>query len=230
MTAGSRAGSPAPLDGAGCFVAWHHFSRRGQLLSHDLGLELHLVTRLRRSRRLALLRYLLQARRTLQLLEARRPRVVFVQEPPVFAVLAVSRYVARRGARMVIDAHTGAFLHPAWERWRPLQRRLARRAVATLVTNRHLAARVESWGGRALVVPDIPMAQPAAKAGEGGAGGYVVVVCSFSPDEPLAEVVAAARQTPEVEWHVTGRIDDAPPDLQRELPDNVKLTGFLADD
>jgi glycosyltransferase involved in cell wall biosynthesis len=57
----------------------------------------------------------------------------------------------------------------------------------------------------------------------------IVVINSFSPDEPLAEVLQAAATLPQVQFYVTGDPLRAPKTLFRQKPDNVQFTGFLPD-
>jgi glycosyltransferase involved in cell wall biosynthesis len=115
-------------------------------------------------------------------------------------------------------------MSPLWTRPQWLYRRLARRAMATIVTNEHFAGIIRSWGGRALVVQDIPAEFPE--------GDYhredaftVAVVNTFAEDEPLGEVLAAARDLEDVTFLVTGD----PQRVVAALPENVRFTGFLPD-
>ena len=56
-----------------------------------------------------------------------------------------------------MDAHSAAMLSRYWTRPRWIYRYLARSAAATIVTNEYFANTVRGYGGRALVIPDIPM-------------------------------------------------------------------------
>jgi glycosyltransferase involved in cell wall biosynthesis len=55
----------------------------------------------------------------------------------------------------------------------------------------------------------------------------MVVICSFSPDEPIAEVVQAAEMLPEIEFCVTGDYTRASGSLVEKITQNVVLTGYL---
>lgn len=170
------------------------------------------------------------ALRTIRLLMSRRPRVVFVQTPPTLAVWLVAAYARAAGAAFIIDAHSDAFQRSRWTRPRWLNRLVARRALATLVTDPHWAARLESDGATAMVIPDVPqVADTATDRDPLGPGFHVLVINTWASDEPLAEVLAAARQLPEVTLHVTGR-RDARFEALGSLPSNVRFTDFLSDD
>ena len=58
---------------------------------------------------------------------------------------------------------------------------------------------------------------------------WVLCPCSFNRDEPIEELIAAARLVPEVVFVITGKPSRAEGihDLSN-LPDNVVLSGFLA--
>ena len=60
-------------------------------------------------------------------------------------------------------------------------------------------------------------------------GFHAVFVCTYSVDEPIAEVLEAARRLPDVSFSFTGDPAYMSADLQRSLPANVRLTGFLPD-
>jgi glycosyltransferase involved in cell wall biosynthesis len=212
------------------FVSWIAHSRRSQLIADKFGMRLYLVHALKRRPWLAPLRYLLQSLQTLRLLFRDRPRVVFVQNPPIFAALMVYLYARLTGARYVIDAHTTALLAPVW-RWSwPLHGFLSRRAVTTLVTNEHLRRRVSGWGAPTFIVADIPAVFPPGRPYPVAAAFNVAVINTFAPDEPLAEVLQAAAALPDVRFYITGDPIRARKLLLREPPANVTFTGFLPDD
>jgi len=145
--------------------------------------------------------------------------------------LFVYLYCLFSGGHYVVDAHSAAMLRPVWTRPRWLYRFLARRAVATIVTNEHFAAQIESWGARALVLRDIPTKFPDSDPYPGLNGGFnVVVVSTFAGDEPLEEVFRAASALPEARFYVTGKKSQAGAGLLARAPENVHFTDFLPDE
>jgi glycosyltransferase involved in cell wall biosynthesis len=173
-------------------------------------------------------KYAAQWLETLRILRREQPDAVFVMTPPVFAALPAFWYARGRRASVVLDAHTAAFLHPRWRRFQWLQRALCRRAATTLVSNEHLAGIVQSAGGHATVVPDVPVVFPERGSFTRPAGFAVAVVCSFNYDEPVAAMFEAARSVPDVQFLVTGHPRHLDRSAAAKMPANVRLTGFLS--
>lgn len=196
-----------------------------------------------------MLRYLVSAIGTAWYLAVRRPLSVIVTNPPIFAAMACHAYARLARVPLVLDSHPGAFgrqgdrlagkvmwLH-AW---------LCRRSALTLVTSEEWGEQVGAWGGTALVLHEAP--QPASiAAGRDGAGAprrtaagasgvdpqpagsapVVLYAGRLGGDEPVAEVLAAARLLPEARFLVTGRRQDLPIELLEGVGPNVTLTGYL---
>lgn len=205
---------------------------RSKVLAQRLGIELHFIhTSLPRGAFYALIRYPIQAVMTLQLLLQRRPRVVFIQNPPPAAVVCVCFYCALAKAGYIIDAHSSAFSSQRWVTpplW--IKKLLARRAIATIVTNEHWKETVNQWGGQAIIIQDIPATFPA--EGEFPMRGKfnVAFVNTFSEDEPLENFLEAAFALPEVQFYVTGKIKAKDAALVSSAAPNVHFTNFLSDE
>lgn len=211
------------------FITWYPSCRRSDALAAALGGNSHLIHYFQfKQPRYAPLKYLLQSFATWRRLWSDRPDVVLVASPPVVAVVAVWLYCKLARKRFVIDAHTGVFDDPRWAWARPLSRRLARAALTTVVTNDHLAEAVAGWGGRSLVIGTVPVEFSCAAPAGLGAGDHVAVINTFSQDEPLAELIAAARELPQVSFHVTGNVKHAR-QLPAAAPANVRFTGWLSE-
>jgi glycosyltransferase involved in cell wall biosynthesis len=210
------------------FVVWspRYKGTRSAWLAAELGIRapLYFAPTTRRGMRAAPLKYPRQAIATLFALVRRRAAVVFVQSPPSFATWIAAAYAVMARAALVIDVHSDAFERTVWTRPGWLNATVMRRASVTIVTGSHWADRVTAIGGRAVVVPAIPtqllVGDPPPLA-----GFNVAVVLTWATDEPVEAVLEAARQCPDVTFHLTGR-----PKQQRygdQLPANVRLTGFL---
>lgn len=215
------------------FLVWapRHKGTRSAWLADSLGIEdlRYLSVTHERGIRAGLRKYPRQLVATLRALISRRPRVLFVQSPPSFAAWAAVAYGIATGAAVVVDAHSDAFERPIWTRPGWLTRLVARRATATIVTNEHWASRIRGWGGVALTVPSIPTTFESGTPPPLASGSNVAIVNTWAADEPLGAVLDAAVRLPDVTFHVTGRSDRVAT-LGRPVPDNVRFTGFLAED
>ncbi len=217
------------------FIAWVRYDRRPDLLAERFGTKPHYIVVGQQGKLWqAPLRYPIQAWKTWRLLRRERPDVVYVQNPPVFAVLVAYLYARLHGAQYVIDSHTSAFIAPRWRWALGLTRALARRALAMIVHNQSQARIVRQWGVRYVVIgflaghypPGSPY--PLKDSGAGTNGQFsVAVISTFELDEPLDVVFDAARQMPDVSFYVTGDPRRATPELLAQKPANCHLTGFV---
>ncbi|MEM7502616.1 MAG: glycosyltransferase [Pseudomonadota bacterium] len=215
-------------DGMRVFVSWEPSNSRSATLAEQFDAECWFIHYLSlKNPWLAPIKYVLQTIRTWYDLFRQRPSLVFVQNPPVFAPLAVWVYCALTNSRFIIDSHTGVFLERKWRWLSFVHAFVVRRAAVSIVTNEHLAAMVEAWGGNTFIFPDVPVEFPNAEYLDERSAHLVTVVNSFSYDEPLAEVLEAARALPQVEFAVTGDVERCPPELAEAAPENVRFTGFV---
>jgi glycosyltransferase involved in cell wall biosynthesis len=213
------------------FITWYPSCRRSDALAQALGGTSHLIHYLTFKKPLhAPIKYVLQAGDTIRRLRRERPRIVAVASPPVFAVLAVWAYCRLFSARYVIDAHTGVFDDSRWTWLLPLSRCLARQAAANIVTSSHLEAKVAAWGATAVVIGDVPVQFQASQPADLGQGAHIAVINTFSQDEPLDQVLAAAASLPEVTFHITGNPQHARNRYHAALPPNARFTGWLSDE
>jgi glycosyltransferase involved in cell wall biosynthesis len=217
------------------FVAWVRYDRRPDLLAQQFGTRPHYITVGQQGKLWqAPLRYPIQAWKTWRLLRRERPDVVYVQNPPIFAVLVAYLYARLHGAQYVIDSHTSAFITPRWRWSLGLLRVLARRALVMIVHNRSQARIVRDWGIRYVVIGflagDYPPGSPYPLEGNGDGASrrfHVAVVSTYEQDEPLDVVFEAARQMPDVSFYITGDSRRATPELLAQKPENCHLTGFV---
>ncbi len=208
-------------------VAWAPYSRRSEMFARELGGKLHCVHHLKfRSPMHAPFKYLMQAVHTLWVLARERPTAVHVQNPPFVCGLVVDLYCRISGARFITEFHSAAFGR-AWRWSLPIQKYLARRAAMNIVTSDHWARIVGSWGGRTVVMHDPFLDLPQGKVYRLGSGFNVAFIGTFAEDEPIDDVLSAARLVPDVHFYITGDLDKAPVGVAADAPDNVTFTGFL---
>ena len=207
-------------------IAWAPYSRRSEMFARELGGRLHCIHYLRfRSPLHAPVKYVIQAVRTLQVLFAERPRAVHVQSPPFVCGLVVHLYCLLSGARYVVEHHTASFGR-AWDWALPMQKFVARHAVANIVTAERWADLVRSWGAEALVMHDPFLDLPPGEPYPLHPGFNVAFIGTFAQDEPLDAVLEAASLMPDVGFWITGDTEQAPGTIAA-APANVTFTGFL---
>lgn len=211
-------------------ISWAPYSRMSQTFARELDCKLYCIHYLRfQSPPHAPLKYILQAFRTLYILFKERPRAVHVQTPPFVAGLVVDLFCRLTGAKFVLHYHSAAFLH-IWDWALPLQKYIARRATTNIVTNKHWAEVVNSWGGDTLVMVDPFLDLPPGESFHVKPGFNVAVVSTFAQDEPIDAVLQAALLLPGVHFYITGDTHKKPAAFFENAPTNVTFTGFLDPD
>jgi glycosyltransferase involved in cell wall biosynthesis len=208
-------------------------SHRSKHLGQHLGADVrHVYFTRKKGWLVAPVKYCCQAIMTLAFLGRHRYQLVFVQNPPVFAALSVYVYSLLARACFVIDSHTESLLASYWRWTLPLHRFLSRRAITTMVTNDYLQQMIASWRAHAFVLRDVPNTTSKRRHIQlHDAGLNVAVVSSASHDEPIDQVMEAARALPDVAFYVTGKCDaKSMQDRVERAPTNVHFTGYLPDE
>ena len=210
----------------GVFISWVKHHGRSAALADALGLECVFFNE--NSGKGGLLgRYLRQFVATTRTLKQQQGSVVAIMLPPLPVVLAI--FTARaKPTHIIADLHTGFFTDPKWSWAARLQLCLLRRSTA-IVTNSELAEICRNRNVRTVVLHDVL----AAPDGDENLPDAIVptptVVCplSYANDEPVDELIEAARLTPEINYILTG----APPVKVVDVaPSNVTFVGYLDHD
>lgn len=215
------------------FVSWGAVAGRAAEIADALGGESRCFFPKGTARRPSvLLRYLLSAAGTASYLWRKRPGVVVVTNPPVPAAWFTSLCARALGASVILDSHPGGFgaqgdRVSARLQW--VHRRLVRRAAGVIVSDEAWGERVRVWGGQPVVVHEAPTGC-GAPAPSPGPRLRLLVVGNFHRDEPIAEVLEAARRLPDCDFLVTGEPSRCPAELRASVPSNARLVGFLDPD
>jgi hypothetical protein len=213
------------------FIAWTPIVGRPEEIAAALGGEARCLYSIDSRRRAAIpLRYLVDSARTISYLARRRPHALIVANPPIFPALIALAYTRLAGVRLLLDSHPSSFGLAGDElsrRLLPLHAWVARRAATTLVSAPALADIVRGWGARADIVHEARPAWRVEPTHAPGPRPLILFACIFSGDEPVADVVEAARRVPNVDIHITGDLRRSPPGLREAAPPNVRFVGFL---
>jgi glycosyltransferase involved in cell wall biosynthesis len=216
------------------FIVWKAYQRRVDALKEYFKTDpvyIHFAweegSRLRKA-----LSYPLKFSRTLQILLARRPGLVFVQAPPTFAVYVTWLYGKLTGTDYVVDAHNTMIYDSFWYKL-PLAKYVLKKAKTVIVHNAYVAEKAQELriphtvlmcrppdiDPRQYTLPEIYRRRPARPR--------VVVPCSFDVDEPLDELQKATRMLPDVDFFVTWFRERLPANFVRGFGENTVFTGFL---
>jgi glycosyltransferase involved in cell wall biosynthesis len=210
------------------FISWFAFSSRNDNLAKYLNANLYHMGHYEKHRLVwAPLKYSIASFKTLFILAKEKPDVIFIQNPPIFAVLITWFYCIFNKSKYVVDTHSSAFTRRRWIFFQWLYRFLSKRALVNILHNEPLAHRVAGWQAPSITLTDPPPQSDTEHSFPYQQGFNVVFVCSYSEDEPVHEVVKAARSCPNINFFITGKIKHAPKELMRNLPKNIILTDFL---
>jgi hypothetical protein len=209
------------------YLAWAPYNRRAECFAKQLDAELCLISYFKyRSPKWVPIKYPLMAIKTLVVLSQKRPTIIFAMSPPLFCALFVFLWCLCFKSRFVIDAHTGSLISKPWIKLKGLHQFLCRRAIITIVTNPYLVQLVESWGSHSIAM-NPPIVFPERKTVKLRGNHNVLFVNSFASDEPLTEILEAAKVLPNVNFYITGDCSIAPKKLINQSLSNVIFTDFI---
>jgi hypothetical protein len=171
-------------------------------------------------------RYMRQFAQTWHALRSRpRDVTLIVMLPPIpalFAVLAASRKTNRR---IWVDLHTGVFEDPRWAwAFSITMRTIKKTCDGAIVTNQSLATRAKAAGAKDVVVLDDILSSAIPVDGVPGPNAPIVFPVTYANDEPILEILDAARLVPDIEFILTG---NAPREIRTLAPGNVRFTGYI---
>lgn len=223
---------PAGVSGF-IWITWEN-CRRTKELSAALGVPVYEI----RCGGPYVIRTTVQLVRTVAMLWQKRPPGVIVQNPSMVLAWVACVLKPLFRYRLVVDRHTALMCEipptrlPARGIVNYLNRYTARKADLTIVTNDYLKRLVEERGGRGFVLqdklPDLRSIEvrPSRLIGKHN----IAYICSFLRDEPVDEVLEAARQLDySTVIYVTGNGRKYLTRRQGEIPANVVFTGFLCE-
>lgn len=220
-------------------IAWTGFQRRQVSMAPAAGFDCIFMPIQAKGKLSKAMGYLRMLIKTVALLKAKRPSAVWIQLPQVPALWAALIYRAlfNSRAKIIADCHN-AQLRAPWSRF-PLALWSLKRSDIVLVHNAAMFAQAKAIGWpmeKVFILEDVPPAlssvAPSGLARQhiDAPKPWVVFPGSFAADEPIAEVMTAARLAPELSFIITGRPDRAAKnghDLS-DLPANLRLPGFLS--
>jgi hypothetical protein len=223
-------------ESSGLYFAWTAFQRRQVSMASYCDFQTVFMPVEKRTGRVAkALTYLRHSWTMLNMLRQQRPTVVWIQLPqiPLLWVALLYRAIFNRDAKIVADCHNAMF-RPPWSKV-PMGISLLSRCSFVLAHNTDVLETAVALGvprERLTVMEDPPASfPPTATLGINIAlpRPWFVFPASFAADEPIAELLAAAREAPEVSILITGNLKNCrEPHLVANAPANVRFLGYLS--
>lgn len=180
---------------------------------------------------LAPIKYLFMFLKTWRLLFREQPSVIYVINTPVFAPLCVYLYSLLTGTPFVMNVHERSFIGRKWGWAAPLQRFLAKRALANVLDHSGHNRIFESWGGKTIMLerPPFVLHQNGKSKPADPIPFTVTVINNLSGDEHLELVMEAAQYLPDTRFYILGDKSRASKNLLEQTPPNIIFTGYLLD-
>lgn len=211
------------------FISWANFQRRNISIAPYFGAECVFLGK-ERSRNIVL-HYLVMFFSTVRFLFVSKPDVIWVQVPPLPALSAVIFYklISFRTIFIIADCHN-SMLRPKWSTL-PTAIWHLNQCDLVLVHNSEQIPVISEMGVtvKSLVLEDSPAVMDAEFVRKAEALPRFIFPASFAEDEPIAELMAAAKTMPDCDFFITGNVARAHGrhDLS-DAPGNVYFTGFLS--
>jgi glycosyltransferase involved in cell wall biosynthesis len=211
------------------WIAWEK-QRRSTTLANLLGADLYQLE----SRKNILFRYLSLSIKTVKILQKKKYDFIFVQNPSLILsllIVCIKRFF--KNPTIVVDTHT---FYLKLNRFNSLilktiQKLIFENSDLVILTNIDLKKRYKKFfpKGKYFILPDkFPdFKKEKTKLSE---RINILYICTYAQDEPFMEVFKAARKTQNVTIYVTGNSKKMTKYQIESVPDNVILTGFLADE
>lgn len=212
----------------GIFISWEAHTR-SRSISKALNVELFEIVVSGNNIR----RYFISTIKTVLLVRKVDPSVIIIQNPSIVLAVIILLFFSRH-RKIIMDAHNAA-IYPLEGRHEILNRFawfLLRKSDLVIVTNDALHHKVNTIGATPFVLSDpIPTPPVTTEKTERKSSKKfeVVFICTWAPDEPYLEFLAAAKllTNEPIEIKITGR----PPEGIRtqSMPNNLELTGFVSE-
>jgi glycosyltransferase involved in cell wall biosynthesis len=215
------------------FIVWKEYQRRVEVLAPYLDLEIFYFhySWEEKSRIFKALSYFLKSIETLRCLIQKKPPLVFIQFPPTPLLYCVALYSWLIGCRYMADCHIWT-VNVHWLKWICTKKLLRGKII---VHNDVIEQVIRSLNLKPLVVRDAIAKKPLIQVGDNtllqdlslSPKCYLIIPCSFSSDEPIQEIIEAARLLPDIMFVMTWYCEKLSSKIRNILPSNVLLTGYL---
>ena len=229
-------------------IAWAPFSARSEKIAYSLNSKLFMKGYRSKAKIFSLLKYVKLSINTLNLLHKEKPNVVICQLPPLFLAYSILFYKLLTFSKkpdIILDLHTAAFSKP-WSYFGVMNNYLFKKCLRLIVTNKQLLSEIDpKYNNKVLILEDaiFDIQKTESKSNKSSVKLSTIydsnddkcfkvgIICSFAPDEPISEIIATAKLSPDVKFFISGdhtRVDNRHLRDAEYTPNNLLFTGFLA--
>ena len=96
-----------------------------------------------------------------------------------------------------------------------------------VINNELFILLIGSWGAKYLIVPDVPIQCVAAKLPDLKGKSHVTLVNTFATDEPISQFLDATKKLLEIQFFVTGKLENKNRIFTDLQLNNVHFTDWL---
>jgi glycosyltransferase involved in cell wall biosynthesis len=228
-------------------IAWAPHSVRAEKIAHSLNSKIFIKGCQSKAKILSLIKYIKLSINTMKVLQKEKPDVIICQLPPIFLAYSILVYkflTFSTKPDIILDLHSASFFKP-WTYFGFMNKYLYKKSKQLIITNKQLITVIDSkYKNKVLILEDaifdIPKTKNKTNTTTVSQLSYtsdydndrcfkVGIICSFAPDEPISEIIATAKQIPDVKFFITGdhnRINNKILNNDSNT-ENLHYTGFL---
>lgn len=220
------------------FISWTLFAKRTELLGRALDADIFYIGKVVKFEGMlwklfSPVDYTIKTIKSLSILFKEKPTIVFVQNPPSIAPIVIVFFSKLLKFKTVIDSHNGAFQNP-WVKV-PFHNWALANAEIILVHNEILFERLKAnnilFNNNFRILND-KLSEFNSNLKEISPQKYILVVSSFSPDEPMQMLLEGinifSKFNNEIKFKITGDYKKNM-DLYNKYSDNenINFVGFV---
>lgn len=209
------------------FISWLKYDGRSAVLAKGLDIPIFFLHCGPRKKWFWVpYRYLNLSIRTFFLLLREKPDTIFVEVPPTPSAIIIYVYCILFHAQFIMDMHSGSLFAP-WNKLFWLQKFLSKRALVTISHNYEVEDYLTKLNLKTIRIGYVPEDNHEIEDYPLHERFNIAIPCSFEADEPIEEMILAAKRVPEIDFYFTGNPKQKLPDYLVNRPPNCHLTGFL---
>lgn len=216
------------------FIIWKVYQRRAESLAENLDLDIRYVhySWEEKSKVHKLFSYILKSISTILILVREKPNFLFIQLPPTPLLYIVNIYKNFTGSEFIADCHN-AMIDGPWRKL-PFAVSCLKKSKAVLVHNADISTMAKKFNIDTTVSKD-PLPYVEEKLDVSNvldkfqlvSKKYILAPWNFASDEPLEELMQAAKLTPDIIYVATWFTERLSEDIKSIAPENVVFTGYL---